>query len=187
MRRAETHESCARLGALGTLLWSEPPAQGRSDTVAEHGRALVRRAQLLRHHEVVSNSIDENLATWSTLIDGDWATLLLGNGMSINLWIGFGYKSLYAAASLSDEAKAIFSELGTTNFEQCLECLHHANIVLRALRKSTVQVNHTYETVKDALFDTIGEIHVPWDRFPADTHVLIASEIDKFRSVFTTN
>lgn len=141
----------------------------------------------MRHPEVVNKSIDGNLADWSELDDRDWSTLLLGNGLSMNLWPGFGYKSLYAAAKLSDEAKAIFDELGTTNFEQCLECLHHANIALRALKEPTVQVDATYEAVKDALFNTVRELHVPWREFPTDTHDLIASELDKYRSVFTTS
>lgn len=135
----------------------------------------------------MSTSIDGELADWSTLADEDWSTLLLGNGLSMNLWAGFGYKSLYAAATLSTEAKAIFGELGTTNFEQGLECLHHANIALRALKESTALVDATYEQVRDALFNTVSEVHVPWDDFPPDTHDHFATQIDRFRSVFTTS
>lgn len=135
----------------------------------------------------VSTSIDGDLADWSTLADKDWSTLLLGNGLSMNLWAGFGYKSLYAAANLSAEAKAIFDELGTTNFEQGLECLHHANVALRALREPTTLVDATYEQVRDALFNTVGDVHVPWDDFPPDTHDHIATQIDQFVSVFTTS
>ncbi len=105
----------------------------------------------------------------------------------MNLWAGFGYKSLYAAAKLSTEAKAIFDELGTTNFEQGLECLYHANIALRALKESTALVDATYEQIRDALFDTVGEVHVPWDDFPPNTHDVIATQIDRFQSVFTTS
>lgn len=135
----------------------------------------------------VSKSIDGDLADWSTLADKDWSTLLLGNGLSMNLWAGFAYKSLYAVARLSNEAKAIFDELGTTNFEHSLECLHHANIALRALNEPTTRVDATYKQVRDGLFNTVGEVHLPWDRFPADTGDRIALEIDRFRSVFTTN
>lgn len=135
----------------------------------------------------MSTSINGDLADWATLAEKEWSTLLLGNGLSMNLWAGFGYRSLYASATLSDEAKAIFTELGTTNFEQCLECLHHANIVLRALSDSTARVHTTYEQVRDSLFKTVGDVHVPWDDFPPDTHDHLAKEIDKFRSVFTTS
>lgn len=141
----------------------------------------------MRHAESVSNATDANLADWSTLASTDWSTLLLGNGFSINLWSGFGYKSLYAAAKLSDEAKAIFEELGTTNFEQCLECLHHANIAQRALKGSTARIDDTYGAVRDALFNTVRDVHVPWASFPNDTRDAIASEIDRYQSVFTTN
>jgi len=135
----------------------------------------------------VSESIDGPLADWATLADEGWATLLLGNGLSMNLWTGFGYKSLYAAAQLSSEAKAIFDELGTTNFEQGLECLNHANIALRALKESTALVDATYEQIRDGLFDTVGAVHVPWDAFPAETLEHIAEQIDQFQSVFTTS
>lgn len=135
----------------------------------------------------MSTSIDSDLADWSTLAGNDWSTLLLGNGLSMNLWAGFGYKSLYASAKLSNEAKAIFTELGTTNFEQCLECLHHANIALRALKDSTARVDTVYEQVRDSLFETVGEVHIPWDDFPPESHDHLASEIDRFRSVFTTS
>ncbi|MBL0003746.1 MAG: hypothetical protein IPP00_07050 [Actinomycetales bacterium] len=42
-------------------------------------------------------SIHGQLADWPALADDEWSTLLLGNGLSMNLWPGFGYKSLYAA------------------------------------------------------------------------------------------
>lgn len=134
-----------------------------------------------------TKSIDGDLTDWDALSSGEWPTLLLGNGLSMNLWAGFGYKSLFSSAKLSDEAKAIFTQLGTTNFEQCLECLHHANVALRALGDSTARVDATYGQVRDALFTTVGEVHVPWSDFPADTHDLIAQEISRFRSVFTTS
>ncbi len=97
---------------------------------------------------------------------------MLGNGLSINLWAGFGYSSLFDNATLTAPAHDIFHELGTTNFEQCLECLHHANIALRALSDPTAKVDRTYEEVRDALFTTVGEVHVPWEQFPDPTQRL---------------
>jgi hypothetical protein len=140
-----------------------------------------------RGENEMPKAVDAELLEWSDLSDEEWPTLLLGNGMSINLWAGFGYSSLHQGATLTQAAQAIFTELGTTNFEQCLECLHHANVALRALSQSTARVDQTYEEVRDALFTTVGEVHVPWDYFPQDSHDLIALEIDKHASVFTTN
>jgi hypothetical protein len=133
------------------------------------------------------NAIDAELLDWSNLSDEEWPTLLIGNGMSINLWAGFGYSSLYQSAPLTQPAQAIFNELGTTNFEQGLECLHHANVALRALSESTAKVDQTYEEVRDALFTTVGDVHVPWGSFPQSSHDQIALEIDSHVSVFTTN
>jgi hypothetical protein len=132
-------------------------------------------------------AVDADLEDWSTLKEKEWPTLLLGNGLSINLWADFGYTSLFKRAQLSSPAKAIFSELGTTNFEQCLECLHHANVVLTALRKSTDKVDQTYEEVRDALFTTVGAVHVPWEDFPQSTHDLLALAMNNYEAVFTTN
>lgn len=134
-----------------------------------------------------TKAIDSTLVDWSTLSEGEWPTLILGNGLSMNLWPGFGYRSLFSKAQLSDEARAIFDELGTTNFEHCLECLQHANLALRALKQSTARVDATYEQVRDALFSTVGEVHVPWSDFPPDRHDRIAAEIDKYSSAFTTS
>jgi hypothetical protein len=59
-------------------------------------------------------AVDAELMDWSNLSHQEWPTLLIGNGMSINLWAGFGYTSLYQSATLTQPAQAIFSELGTT-------------------------------------------------------------------------
>jgi hypothetical protein len=132
-------------------------------------------------------AIDSDLQGWSTLSSQEWPTLLLGNGLSINLWEGFAYSSLFSSASLTPAAQSIFAELGTTNFEQCLECLHHAGIALKALRDPTTRVNRTYEEVRDALFEAVGTVHVPWELFPQRTHDLLARELNEYRAVFTTN
>lgn len=132
-------------------------------------------------------AVDAELMDWLNLSHQEWPTLLIGNGMSINLWAGFGYTSLYQSATLTQPAQAIFSELGTTNFEQSLECLHHANVALRALSESTAKVDQTYEEVRDALFVTVGKVHIPWNYFPQSSHDRIALEMDSHGSVFTTN
>jgi hypothetical protein len=135
----------------------------------------------------MSATVDAELQDWSILTGKEWPTLLLGNGLSINLWAGFAYSSLFTSASLTSTAQAIFTEIGTTNFEQCLECLHHANIALRALNDSTAKVDKTYEDVRDALFSTVGEVHVPWGRFPQGTHDLLALTMNGHDAVFTTS
>lgn len=135
----------------------------------------------------VADLIDSDLEDWAGLASREWPSLLLGNGLSINLWAGFRYDSLFASATLTPQAEAIFAELGTTNFEQCLECLHHANISLRALHESTSKVDQTYAEVRDALFETVSDVHMPWGVFPQRTHDLIATTMNEHRNVFTTS
>jgi len=131
--------------------------------------------------------IDGQLISWDRLADREWKTLLLGNGLSINLWSKFKYQSLFSSAALNAQAKRIFQALDTVNFERCLECLHHANVALNALGIPTEPVDTTYKHVRDALFNTVGQVHVQWSDFPAATQIHIANEIAEFQSVFTTN
>lgn len=55
------------------------------------------------------------------------------------------------------------------------------------MRESTTRVDATYEQVRDALFETVGDVHVPWVAFPPGTHDRIATQMDSFRSVYTTS
>ncbi|GAA4717978.1 DUF4917 family protein [Isoptericola chiayiensis] len=135
----------------------------------------------------MADPLDSDLEDWADLESREWPSLLIGNGLSINLWAGFRYDSLFTSATLTPEAEAIFAELGTTNFEQCLECLHHANISLRALHESTSKVEQTYAEVRDALFETVNDVHVPWGVFPQATHDLLAKTMNAHRYVYTTS
>lgn len=135
----------------------------------------------------MARAVDAALQDWSSLQGAEWPVLVVGNGLSINLWRNFGYPSLFKSATLSAPARAIFTELKTTNFEHCLECLYHARIVLRALKEPTAKVDQTYAAVRDALFEAIGRVHVPWEQFPSSTHVELAANLNMYEAVFTTN
>ncbi|GAB3047118.1 hypothetical protein GCM10027053_01150 [Intrasporangium mesophilum] len=52
---------------------------------------------------------------------------------------------------------------------------------------NTDDVDDLYEGVRDALFQTIRDIHIDWNLFPIDRHRRIAEAIDDFETVFTTN
>lgn len=132
-------------------------------------------------------SIDSRLSAWSQLPLESWRTLIVGNGLSRNLWEGFSYDSLYSQAVLGLEARSIFNELGTSNFEQCLECLQHARIALNALNEPTTSIEEVYEEIRSSLFSTVRAVHLPWKRLPRGTEDLIAGTLDDFRSVFTSN
>lgn len=132
-------------------------------------------------------SVEADLEDWDAIADGDWPTLVVGNGLSINLWSDFRYASLYDKARLAPEAEQIFTELSTTNFETVLECIHHVRLVLGALGRQTRSVNGMYDEVRDALFAAVTDAHVDWNDFPAPTHEHIALIMNDHKSVFTTN
>ncbi|MBM7783561.1 DUF4917 family protein [Tenggerimyces flavus] len=131
--------------------------------------------------------VGEELPSWASLNSGVWPVLLIGNGLSINLWSRFNYSSLYRAATLTSSAKSIFTGLKTRNFEAVLESIHHSHLVLKALGRSTRQVDNIYAMIRDALFGAVGKVHVPWEEFPDSTHRKIAKWLDGHSCVFTTN
>jgi hypothetical protein len=136
---------------------------------------------------LMTEAVTAELPDWSKYAGLSWPTLLVGNGLSINLWDGFRYDSLFNKSELPAEAHAIFAELNTTNFETALECLYHANVALMALKEDTTQMDRVYRDISDALFTAVGNSHIPWLRFPARQHNVIAANLDNHSSVFTTN
>jgi hypothetical protein len=76
---------------------------------------------------------DGRLMSWPD-VEGlaEWDGLLLGNGMSINVWRGFDYVSLYEEAQLSTKDAACFNVLETTNFEVVLGSLDNSIKLVKA-------------------------------------------------------
>ncbi len=136
---------------------------------------------------VTTTTVDDDLPDWNALERRGWPTLLIGNGLSINLWSDFRYDSLFDQATLSSEGADIFEELNTTNFETALECIHHAQIVLQALGRRATHVDTVYGDIRDALFEAVRDAHVPWPSPPAATYKQIAATLDVYESVYTTN
>ena len=131
--------------------------------------------------------VDDDLPHWNTLADSDWPTLLIGNGISINLWSHFSYSSLYVEAALDPEAEDVFKGLGTSNFETALEAVHHARLVVEALDGQTGDIDDLYARIRDGLFKAVNESHLPWTKFPPETQTLIAKYLNGCMKVFTTN
>lgn len=130
---------------------------------------------------------NDQLMDWAELSEQNWGTLLVGNGLSMNLWQGFGYSRLLDACHVDDAVRTVFEQLGTANFEQVLEALNTAHTVLAAMEADHDNVDGAYETVKNALFDAVIESHVPWTKFPVSAHRVVAEEVNRFRSVFSTS
>lgn len=129
----------------------------------------------------------QQLRTWEELAQAPWPTLLIGNGLSINVWHRFSYASLYDAAQLSQQAKTIFDTLDTTTFEGVLEALMHAEIVLDAMKADEPEVANLYHHVRDVLFETVGRVHVQWNSVPDTTLDAISLAIARHEHTFTTN
>lgn len=132
-------------------------------------------------------AVTAELPQWSQYADGSWPTILIGNGLGINLWVGFRYASLFEQADLPAEAQGIFTELGTTNFEAVLECLYHAGVAQTALHDDATRIDQAYGQVQHSLFTAVARSHVPWGTLSFWHHNVIAASLNKHSAVFTTN
>jgi len=127
------------------------------------------------------------LRTWDSLSAQTWPTLIVGNGLSINIWPDFGYDRLLPKAALSSAASQLFTDLKTSNFEVALEALWHAERVLRALRRPLRQVTDLYADLRAELIEAIHRVHVTWSSVDATTFTQIADTLDDHDLVFTLN
>ncbi|WP_099249760.1 DUF4917 family protein [Mycobacterium sp. shizuoka-1] len=129
----------------------------------------------------------DRLRTWDRLSNFTWPTLLVGNGMSINVWPNFSYSRLLAKASLSQPARALFDDFGTVNFEVVLEALWHAERTLAALGRPTAMVKGLYQHVQHQLVTAVREVHIPWELLPSDALRQVSDEMRSYQAVFTLN
>jgi hypothetical protein len=135
----------------------------------------------------VARRLSARLRPWSELGDAGWPSLLVGNGLSINVWSGFSYDRLYDEATLDTAAAQLFAELRTSNFEHVLEVLMHAELVLDALGRSAARATRLYRSVRDSLFETVRAVHVPWALVPTATLNQIARALNEHDRIFSTN
>jgi hypothetical protein len=137
-------------------------------------------------------SFDGSLGEWDDVADEhDWDALILGNGMSINLWKDFDYTSLYKRAAkhglLSKQACVLFQALGVENFEQVLRALSDAMVVGRALGEPRVKEPVLHAVIRRALAEAVREVHIPARDVPAESLEAIGAALRAHRHVFTTS
>jgi hypothetical protein len=137
---------------------------------------------------------DGRLLSWSEVESlYEWTVLLLGNGLSINVWNKFRYGSLYeearrlGAGALSTEDRALFEGLATENFELVLGDLNTTIAVLDALGQDCTGLLERYQSIQAALGGAIRRVHVPWTQVPASTFAAVWAELHRFEWVFTTS
>jgi hypothetical protein len=117
-----------------------------------------------------------------------WDTLLLGNGMSINIWEPFGYLKLYDRAKLSGlsaKDRTLFSS--TPNFERVLADLLTAIRVNDAVGLETNPLLERYRNIQRALVQAVREVHIKLSRVPLATRKTISDTMRQFEWVFTTS
>lgn len=117
-----------------------------------------------------------------------WDTLLLGNGMSINIWEPFGYRKLYDRAKLgglSAQDRKLFSS--TPNFERVLADLLTATRVNDAVGLDTKLLLERYRNIQLALVRAVREVHLKLNRIPPATRKVISDTMGRFEWVFTTS
>ena len=74
-----------------------------------------------------------------------------------------------------------------TNFEQVLECIHHAKLTEDALGTSTKMTVRLYDEVRDALFSEVTDSHVEWSDMTTRHFQATADAVRAHSRVFTTN
>lgn len=132
---------------------------------------------------------DGSLADWRDIEDAHpWQTLLLGNGLSINVWPRFAYGSLFDHATsggLTAVDCALFD--GTTNFEAVLGDLRTAIRIGALIGAPTTTFEQRYQSIQLALGHAVREVHVPPACVPATTLGVVRSVMESFEWVFTTS
>jgi hypothetical protein len=118
----------------------------------------------------------------------EWAALLLGNGLSINLWPNFAYDSLFEHArdgGLTAEDLALFD--GTPNFERVLGDLNTAIRVAHVVGVDPAPFYERYRRIQLALGHAVREVHP--NRWEVSDSALegIRATMLEFEWIFTTS
>jgi hypothetical protein len=117
---------------------------------------------------VRTHPIDGSLPPWEDVeSEADWQAVLLGNGLSVNLWPDFAYTSLYERArSGSPHGRLrrcdllLFDEFGTENFEIVLGNLNTAIRTNSALGQNSTPLVQRYKSIQAALGGAVRAVHI---------------------------
>jgi hypothetical protein len=134
------------------------------------------------------------LLEWSDIADEQWRVLLLGNGLSMNVYPYFGYQSLYAEAhepdfeeGLSPREQAIFDRFETKNFEVVLAKLRDGIMLAEGMGLDPEPYRRRFLEIQAALGRTVRKVHVPWESIPRPTLAAIKAYGKGFGAVFSTS
>lgn len=125
----------------------------------------------------------------------NFSNLIIGNGASCAVWGKFNYTSLYekAEGGLSQTAKTLFAELDTKNFEDVLRALYISAITIDSFEKQGIvdgavrgHLTNEYDKLRTTLFETVGDVHLPYAPFQHRIDDFAAAMAD-YRRVFSLN
>jgi hypothetical protein len=134
--------------------------------------------------------IDGSLPRWDAVREerDDWSALLLGNGLSRNVWEGFGYPSLFGkATALTAPDRRLFEALGTKNFERVLGELASAIRTAEALGEDPRPYLDRYKSVQLGLGKAVQSVHVKHSHIPPGTLQAIGRVMQGQEFVFSTS
>jgi hypothetical protein len=138
---------------------------------------------------VTAYDIDGTLRPWSEVARRhSWEVLLLGNGLSINVWPKFAYGSLFDQArqdGLGPADRALFD--GTRNFERALSDLKTAMRVAQTLGMDTASMLARYRSIQVSLGQAIRQVHLNRSAIPDSTFEQIRAAMLEHEWIFTTS
>jgi hypothetical protein len=133
--------------------------------------------------------LDGSLSDWDDISEAEeWAVLLLGNGLSINVWPSFAYRSLFdhaAGGGLTADDLLLFE--GTPNFERVLADLNTAIRVAQAAGVDPAPFFAHYRRIQLALGHAIRQVHLTRSDVPDESLAAIRAAMLEYEWIFTTS
>ncbi len=122
-----------------------------------------------------------------------WETLLVGNGLSINVSERFAYDSLYeeaekgsARGGLDELDLAMFERFETTNFEVVLGKLSDAISIAGILDERALAHRQRFRSVQTALGEAVRSVHLSRSEVPGVSLEAIKEELGCYKAIFST-
>jgi hypothetical protein len=132
---------------------------------------------------------DGTLLPWTDVEAAhQWEVLLLGNGLSINVWPSFAYSRLFDYArggGLTRGDLRLFND--NPNFEAVLGELATAIRVAEAIRYSAAPFYERYRRVQMALGHAVRQVHCHRTQVSNATLSTIREQLLKYEWIFTTS
>ena len=144
---------------------------------------------LIDHTRMPNDAPDGSLYHWEDIADQeDWQVLLLGNGLSINVWDRFAYGQLFDGARDHLSATDLRLFAGRTNFERVLAELSTAIRVCEIAGLDATKLYNRYRSIQVALGHAIRQVHPIWSQVPKDPTLLTIRDVmEEFELIFTTS